>query len=192
MRSLAVASALVSAICLPISSTLADVEIGLEERKKRLMESARNVADEMPGFEDYISNLQPFPDHVLIGDEVTGYILFAEGWHRKEPEGRWSDGSSSIIYLRVPPGKQPYRLYIHGRYHRNEEATRVIVNGKLLSEVPLIHHNIDLPPGIAEDGQLEIEFKHRAPIAISGNRGPNGEEDIREYEFFLVRVHALY
>ena len=156
------------------------------------MESAQSLADEMTGFEDYIPNLKPFPKRVLIGEDVKGYILFGDGWHRAESEGRWSDGNSSKIYLRVPPGKRPRRLYIHGRYYRDKEPTRVIINGKLLSEAPLIHHNIDLPPGIAEGGQLEVEFQHIAPTAISANSGPGGEQFIREYEFFLVRVHALY
>jgi hypothetical protein len=188
MRSLALAFA----ITLFTSSTYADDDNSLEERRQSLMETAQTLANEMTGFEDYIPNLKPFPKRVLIGEDVKGYVLFADGWHRGESEGRWSDGSSSKIYLRVPPGKQPFRVYVHGRYYRDEEATRVIVNGNLLSEVPLIHHNIDLPPGIAKDGQLEIEFQHITPLAISDSAGLSGEEDIRRYEFFLVRVHVLY
>ncbi|MDC0362513.1 hypothetical protein OAN12_05660 [Halioglobus sp.] len=188
MRSLALTLALVAAICLSLSSTLADVEIGLEERKQRLMESARNVADDMSGFEDYTSYLAPFPARVLIGDEMAGYVLFAQGWHKKELEGRWSDGKSSKIYVKIPPGKQPSTLYIHGRYHRDEKPTRVIVNGTLLSEAPLIHHNIDLPPGLAKNGQLEIEFQHVAPTTVQNDRAPGEGKETRKYEFFLVRL----
>ncbi|MCX2978669.1 hypothetical protein [Candidatus Marimicrobium litorale] len=152
------------------------------------METAQTLANEMTGFEQYTPYLAPFPARVLMGDEMTGYVLFAQGWHRKELEGRWSDGKSSKIYVKIPPGKHPSILYIHGRYHGEEEATRVIVNGNLLSEIPLIHHNIDLPPGIVKNGQLEIEFQHIAPITVRNDSTPGEGEGTRTYEFFLVRL----
>jgi hypothetical protein len=156
------------------------------------VEAAREAAAKMGGYEEYAEYLEPFPDHVLMGDEVRDYVLFADGWYQGEEEGRWSEGKVSRIYLKVPPEHDLTRLYIHGRYYGAKENTRVFVNSSLVSEEPLTHHNIELPEHILDDEILEIEFQHINPEPVGEKEETGDQKKQRNIKFFLVRIHAVY
>ena len=125
---------------------MATDDAALEEKRQRIMAAANAVAAEMSGFEEYAPSIKTFPNRLLKGEELTDYILFAEGWSNIESEGIWSEGKDSRFFVRMEPGKRPEMMYIHGRYHDEEEGTTVRVNGQKISD-DQSGVNIDMPSG---------------------------------------------
>lgn len=184
MRSLVL---LISLICVP---ALANDKASLEERRQRIIAASIETAAGMNGIEEYVPYLPPFPNGLLKGEELTDFVLFAEGWSNMEPWGIWSEGTDSRFYLRIDPARQPEMLYLHGRYYGEEEATKLFVNGKKLSEVPLIHQKIRLPEEVRNSAQLEIELRHINPSSIPIKAEPGKRAGTRDVTFFLVGIEV--
>jgi hypothetical protein len=162
----------------------------LEEKRQRIMAAANAAAAGMGGFEEYAPYIKPFPSRLLKGEELTDYILFAEGWSNIESEGIWSEGEDSRFFVRMEAGTRPEMMYIHGRYHDEEEGTTLLVNGRKISDVPLIHQKIRLPDNLEDGAILEIELHHINPASIPGRFVPGGVVGTRRVKFFLVAIEV--
>lgn len=157
-----------------------------QERKSHLAAQASAAAAAMGREENYIEFLQPVPDRVLIVQDMRAYVVFGEGWSRREKWGVWSLDERSVIYLRLSPESEATELYIDGRYHNGAESTRVLLNEVALSEAPLQGLTIKLPGDLAAGGTVKIELQHIDP------RSPNelnpAVGDRRRMKFGLERL----
>jgi hypothetical protein len=170
----------------PFLLASAESLVSLVERRLIRAAAAAEAANGMGRGEYYFDLLRPMPREVLEPDEMSDYVFFGKGWGRPQEWGIWSLGHRSNLFLRVELGREPRELHIHGRYFNGREATRVRVNGVLVSEAELHRKTIPLPPGLAADGHITIEFEHLNPL--SPHDVDPSKADIRKLKFRLTEL----
>ncbi len=156
------------------------------EQKKALAEQAREAARGVDEYAAYVALLQPMPPENLRADEIEPYILLDKGWSAITENGVWSLGKRSSMYIRLDEGSRPRQLQIQGAYFNGEEPTRLLVNGQLLSEKPLLNLTVDLPAGLEDSPALRIELQHLNPMSPRDLKPSN--PDTRKIKFKLEQI----
>lgn len=175
------------ALLLSLLSTLAcaDSDVLPEQRKQQIATAAREAAAGLDRFEYYVPYLHPVPERMLHVSKMDSYVLFGDGWSTRTPRGIWSLNHRSTLYLRLAPGQHPKQLFIHGNYYNGAEATRLFINGQLVSEAPLEGLTVALPAGLATASELTIELQHLNPREVAP-----GSQDNRRIKFNLIQLRV--
>jgi hypothetical protein len=166
-------------------SALAGDQQSILQRQQALVSGATAAAARLAE-DEYWDGLDFMPTRQLKVAVMHGYVSLGEGWYRASGWGVWSRGHHSSLFLRAAPGAAARRLLLHGRYANGPEATRVSVNGVLLSEAPLQELTIELPAELAAVERLRIDIEHLNPVAPR-DFDPSSD-DPRLLKFALVHI----
>ncbi|MFT4520740.1 MAG: hypothetical protein ACI9JM_003146 [Halioglobus sp.] len=183
MRSLAL---FISLCCLV---AFAHSDVSPQQRKAKISAAALEAAAGMKRYENYVRYLQPIPDRTLRGLGMLPYVLLADGWSGRLSGGAWTLDNRSVLFVRWEPDTTPKQLFIHGRYLGGEEATRLLVNGQLISETPLNNLTVTLPRSLSDASSMEIELQHLNPLT-SAEAGIVGEDDSRLLKFQIEQIRV--
>ena len=166
----------------------ADVDVSPEQRKRDIAVAASVAAARLGRAEHYVPYLDPVPKRMLSADEMVPYVLFGDGWGTRKAKGIWTRGFHSTLYLRLAPGQHPKQLFIHGGYYKGAEATRLLVNGQLLSEAPLQGLTVTLPENLATASQLTIELQHLNPQPLTNVQSGSATSYKIKFQLKQLRV----
>lgn len=157
----------------------------LEARKQSISANIKAAAKTLNKHENLIAALQVAPTDRMSAQAFKGFVVAGEGWSAITADGVWSLGERSSLYVKA--GDVPRKkLLIQGRYFNGKEATRLFINGELVSETPLNNHAVRLPQALDTSKPLHIELHHLNPLAPNAINPDN--PDSRPIKFKLQQL----
>ncbi|GGC62796.1 hypothetical protein [Undibacterium terreum] len=135
-------------------------------------------------------------DELSLADFQKNASQFSTGWSYFEDNGTvaqgewngiWSDGPSSVMDIAVSPARPVHGVRILVHYFKNNERTRVVINGEDIGWVDLRSKDVlrlKMHAGQAISN-LKIELTHEAP------HDPRKDPDFPTTRRLAVFVHGI-
>lgn len=157
----------------------------VEARKQAISANIKAAAKTLNKHEHLIAGLQVAPTHRMSAQAFKTFVVPGEGWSAITADGVWSLGERSSLYIKL--GDVPRKkLLLQGRYFNGDEATRLFINGQLVSETPLKNHAVRLPADLDTAKPIHIELHHLKPLAPNAVNPDN--PDTRPIKFKLQHL----